>query len=288
MRARLGLFGDDGRLAAHGFGDGLRVALDPDPVGAALRIVVLLERRIEPLAFVLPGLGVEGGAHLPVVARDVLADLSSRSTTIDSVGVCTRPTVVRKKPPSRELNAVIARVPLMPTSQSASGAAARRVGERQHLLVAAQLLEALADGGGVMLCSHSRDRFVELSLRAAGRTAGIRRKISSPSRPASQALTISVTSLRRICLTTALSRDLALSIGARSKCGGITGRWAKLHLPRLTSYSSGRLDFTRWPTAEVTTSVVLEVVVVLVELARHRRQRTDDVLRDRRLLRDDQ
>ena len=39
---------------------------------------------------------------------------------IDSVGVCTRPTVVRKKPPSRELNAVIARVPLMPTSQSAS------------------------------------------------------------------------------------------------------------------------------------------------------------------------
>mgnify|MGYP001292003686 CR=1 FL=1 len=37
-----------------------------------------------------------------------------------SVGVCTRPTVVRKKPPSRELNAVIARVPLMPTSQSAS------------------------------------------------------------------------------------------------------------------------------------------------------------------------
>src|ERR671912_413830 len=45
---------------------------------------------------------------------------SSRSTTTDSVGVCTRPTVVRKKPPSRELNAVMARVPLMPTSQSAS------------------------------------------------------------------------------------------------------------------------------------------------------------------------
>lgn len=37
-----------------------------------------------------------------------------------SVGVCTRPTVVLKNPPSFELNAVIARVPLMPTSQSAS------------------------------------------------------------------------------------------------------------------------------------------------------------------------
>ena len=45
---------------------------------------------------------------------------SSRSTMIESVGVCTRPTVVRKKPPSRELKAVMARVPLMPTSQSAS------------------------------------------------------------------------------------------------------------------------------------------------------------------------
>jgi hypothetical protein len=45
---------------------------------------------------------------------------SSRSTTTASVGVCTRPTVVRKKPPSRELKAVMARVPLMPTSQSAS------------------------------------------------------------------------------------------------------------------------------------------------------------------------
>jgi hypothetical protein len=42
-------------------------------------------------------------------------------------------------------------------------------------------------------------------------------------------------------------------MGARSKCGGTTGRCAKLHLPRLTSYSSGALISTRWPTAEVTT-----------------------------------
>ena len=45
---------------------------------------------------------------------------SSRSTRIASVGVCTRPTVVRWNPPDFELNAVIARVPLMPTSQSDS------------------------------------------------------------------------------------------------------------------------------------------------------------------------
>ena len=45
---------------------------------------------------------------------------TSRSTTMASVGVCTRPTVVRWKPPVFELKAVIARVPLMPTSQSDS------------------------------------------------------------------------------------------------------------------------------------------------------------------------
>ncbi|CAM5188465.1 hypothetical protein CDEF62S_02158 [Castellaniella defragrans] len=45
---------------------------------------------------------------------------SSRSITMASVGVCTRPTGVLKKPPSLLLKAVMARVPLMPTSQSAS------------------------------------------------------------------------------------------------------------------------------------------------------------------------
>src|SRR5256885_7829932 len=81
----------------------------------------------------------------------------------------------------------------------------------------------------------------------------IRRKISSPSRPASQALMSSVTSLRLASLTTALSRLLVLSTGLRSKYGGITGRLAKLHLPRLTSNSSGAWISTRWPTALVTT-----------------------------------
>ena len=62
----------------------------------------------------------------------------------------------------------------------------------------------------------------------------------------------SLTSLRLTSRTIAFSRVLVLSSGARSKCGGITGRWAKLHLPRLTSYSSGALISSRWPTAEVT------------------------------------
>ena len=179
---------------------------------------------------------------------------SSRSTTIDSVGVWTRPTVVRKKPPSRELKAVIARVPLMPTSQSASlrlRAASARPCIWPSLRKCAKPSRMAC---GVMLCSHRRWIGLTVgffSLLCAYCT--IRRKISSPSRPASQALISAVTSLRLTSLTTAFSRVLALSMGARSKCGGTTGRWAKLHLPRLTSYSSGALISTRWPTAEVTT-----------------------------------
>ena len=51
------------------------------------------------------------------------------------------------KPPDLELKAVIARVPLMPTSQSDSRAATRGVGEREQLVVGPQTGEAVADGG---------------------------------------------------------------------------------------------------------------------------------------------
>ena len=70
---------------------------------------------------------------------------SSRSTRIASVGVCTRPTVVSWKPPDFELNAVIARVPLMPTSQSDSERHTAASASGSICLVAAQLREAVAD-----------------------------------------------------------------------------------------------------------------------------------------------
>ena len=141
---------------------------------------------------------------------------SSRSTTTDSVGVCTRPTVVRKKPPSRELNAVMARVPLMPTSQSAS--------ERQRAASARPCICSFERSEekpsriacGVIDCSHSRCTGLPKGL-AAPAYCSIRRKMSSPSRPASQALMSAPTSLRRANLTTAFRRVLVLSTGFRSK-----------------------------------------------------------------------
>ena len=173
---------------------------------------------------------------------------SSRSTTTDRVGVCTRPTVVKKKPPSRELKAVMARVPLMPTSQSASLRQRAASASGSICLSLRKAPKPSRIACGVIDCNHRRCTG-SLTLLYCW----IRRKISSPSRPASQALMRAPTSLRLACLTMALSRVLVLSIGLTSKCGGITGRWAKLHLPRLTSNSSGAWISSRWPTALVTT-----------------------------------
>ena len=72
------------------------------------------------------------------------------------MGVWTRPTVVSWKPPDLELNAVIARVPLMPTSQSDS--------ERQTAASASGCICAPVRrrskpsriAAGVIDCSHSR------------------------------------------------------------------------------------------------------------------------------------
>ncbi len=163
---------------------------------------------------------------------------SSRSTTTDRVGVCTRPTVVRKNPPSRELNAVIARVPLIPTSQSAS--------ERHRAASAKGCIWALVRKApkpsriawGVIDCNQSRLTGFPSGL-APPAYCSINLKMSSPSRPASQAFTNLSTSLRLASLTTAFRRVFVLSTGFKSKCGGITGRLAKLHLPRLTSKASG-------------------------------------------------
>ena len=61
------------------------------------------------------------------------------------------------------------------------------------------------------------------------------------------------TSVRLISLRSSLRRAAFLSIGCRSKCGGMTGRWAKVHLPRLTSNCSGTHNSSRWPTADEST-----------------------------------
>src|SRR3989344_878844 len=172
---------------------------------------------------------------------------SSRSTTSDRVGVCTRPTVVRKNPPSRELNAVMARVPLMPTSQSASERLRAALASPAICCSVRRASKPSRMAWGVMDCSHRRLTGLPRGLVPPA-YCSIRRKISSPSRPASQALMSCVTSLRLACLTTAFRRL------------------------DLYQVAHGAGDYI---------AVVLEVVFVLVELAGHGGQCAHDVLRDR-------
>ena len=174
--------------------------------------------------------------------------LASRSTTMASVGVWTRPTVVLKKPPSLELNAVIARVPLMPTSQSASDRLYAASASGSMSLSSRSCANPSRMAAGVMDCSQSRlmGCFALVNLTML-------RKINSPSRPASQALISASTSARLISFLRTFSRGSLFSIGSKSKCGGMTGRCLNVHLPRAASTPSGGTMVSKWPTADETT-----------------------------------
>ena len=78
--------------------------------------------------------------------------------------------------------------------------------------------------------------------------------MSSPSRPASQALTISSTSASFMSLWTALSCFFARSsLGMSLNFSGTIGRSANRHFFSFSSYWSGSARPTRWPTAQVMT-----------------------------------
>ena len=91
-----------------------------------------------------------------------------------SVGVCTRPTVVLKKPPDLELKAVMARVPLMPTSQSASERLTAASASGSISSSSRKCAKAFADGGGGHgLQPEPLDRLLGLGVarRCCGRSA---------------------------------------------------------------------------------------------------------------------
>ena len=137
---------------------------------------------------------------------------SSRSATIAKVGVCTRPTGVLKKPPSLLLKAVIARVPLIPTNQSASARERAACSKGFKASSLRKLVKASRIDVGVIDCSQSR--FTGFFTPAY---CTMYLKINSPSRPASQALINSVTSLRLINLTNIFKRSVdRLSVGTIS------------------------------------------------------------------------
>jgi hypothetical protein len=167
---------------------------------------------------------------------------------IASVGVCTRPSETAPSNDDRS-RIVAARVAFMPTIQSASERDRAACSRRSNSSRGRSPSNAERIACAVIDDSHSRCT----GLRAPA-FSNVHAKISSPSRPASQALTTSSTSSRLswrvmtpICLRERSSRTTSL------KRSGTIGRSAIRQRLYFESYSSGSASCTRWPTAHVTT-----------------------------------
>ncbi len=167
---------------------------------------------------------------------------------IASVGVCTRPSDTA--PSNEDRNRIVAaRVEFMPTIQSASERERAACSSRTISVAGRSARSAESIAFEVIDESHSRcTGFLAFAFW------NVQAKISSPSRPASQALMTSSTSARLsslvmtpICLRERSSRTTSLN------SGGTIGRSAMRHFLYLGSYSSGSASWTRWPTAQVTT-----------------------------------
>ena len=172
----------------------------------------------------------------------------SRRATSASVGVCTRPSETAPSNDERS-RIVAARVAFMPTIQSASERDRAASSSRANWSRGRRSPSALLIAAVVIDESQSRST----GLRAFA-FSNVQAKISSPSRPASQALTTWSTSSRRssfvitpICFFERSSRTTSL------KRSGTIGRSAMRHFLYFGSYSSGSASWTRWPTAQVIT-----------------------------------
>jgi hypothetical protein len=175
---------------------------------------------------------------------------SSRRAMIASVGVCTRPSETAPSNDDRS-RIVAARVAFMPTIQSASERDRAACSRRANSCAGRSAVNASLIAFDVIEDSQSR-----CTGFFAPAFSNVHAKISSPSRPASQALMTWSTSSRLsmrvmtvICLRERSSRTTSL------KRSGTIGRSAMRHFLYLASYSSGSASCTRCPTAHVTTCV---------------------------------
>ena len=125
----------------------------------------------------------------------------SRFTISARVGVCTRPSesTLRTEPAL----VVAARVAFMPTSQSASlrARAAASSGRMASSSRSASNASRMAD----CVIELNQARLTGLARAASGAVSRMSLKMSSPSRPASQALMIRSTSVRAMSWWSALS-----------------------------------------------------------------------------------
>ena len=297
QRAGLGagpaFLGDGAGLAAHGGSDGQRLALGPHAVGALLGVFrVFLPGRVEPLAGVAAGFGQEGGVHFPVIARHVAADLllafhhhRQRGGLHAAHGGQEEAAVARVEG-RHGARAVDAHQPV------GLGAAARGVGQALHLLLAAQLLEAVADGlRRHALQPQALHRLAEPFAIGFG-AAGV--LLDQAEDQLALAPGVAGVDQRRDVLAPGLAHH-----GVQARLGLVDRLEVEVRrdhrqvgeapLAALDVVLLRRLDLHQVADgAGDDVALVLEMFVVLVELARHGRECAHDVLRDRRLLCNDQ
>ena len=285
----LAFFSHAGALAAHRLGNGLRLALAPDPVGLFLGVLsVFFVFGVEPFGGVLAGLGGKAGVDFPVVAADELAD---QLFTLDHhrQGGGLHPTDGGQEEPAiagvergEGAGAVDADQPI------GFRPAARGVGQALHLFAGAQAAKTVADG----LWRHGLQpqpfhRFVqrffaagvllyqsEDELTLAPRVTGVD--------DVAHVFALGLFDHRRQARLGFLHR-LQVKVRRDDRQVG------KAPLAALDVKLFGRLDFHQMAhRAGDHKGVVLEMIVVLFKLARAGRQGANDVLCHRGLLGDDQ
>ena len=289
LGAGLALFAYAAALALHGGGDGLRLRGLPQAVGAQLGVVgVLLPGGVEPLAHVAAGLGAKGGVHLPVAARHVAADLLLTLHHHRQRGRLHAAHGGQKEAPALRVEgrhgarAVDAHQPV------GLAAAARRVVQAAHLRVAAQVLETVADG----LRRHALQP--QALHRLVQRLGPARILLDQAKDQLALAPGVAGVDQARHVLAPRLfdhrvQARLGLVHGFQVEVRRDHRQMGKAPLAAFHVVLLGRLDFDQVADrAGDHVGVALEMLVVLVELARHGREGAHDVLRDRGFFSNDQ
>ena len=291
LRGGLAFLFDRGGLAAHRVGDFHRLAVAPDAVGPQFGIGAfldllsrgLLEGRVEPFARVFARFGQEAGMDLPVVAALVRADLFFALHDDGQRGRLHAPHSGQEETPVARIEgghgagAVDAHHPV------GLGAAARRIGQALHLLIALEVFKTVSNGRGRHgLQPQPLHRFAQPLVLPV---------LQAPRVLLDQAedqltLAARVTGVDQAAHVLALGQldhrgqaRLGLVDGLQIEIGRQHRQMGKAPLPALDVELLGRSDLHQVTHCRGDhVGLVLEMVIVLVELARHRGERAHDVL----------
>ncbi len=281
LRRRLRFLGDRAEVVAARGDDRLRGRQAPEARIAFFRVeFVLLELRIEPAAFVETAGADEFRAHFPVVARHEAANLllaldddrqRGRLHAADGRQEEAAALAVERRHRARAVDA---------DEPVGLRAATRGIGERLHVHVGAQVREAVADRGGRhRLQPQALDRL--LGLRVLRDQA--EDQLALAPRVACVDQTVDILALDQ--LRQHLQARLAFRDRIQIEMGRDDGQMREAPFAALDFVFLGRGDFEQ--VADRRRQHVFVALVVFVMLGKAA-QSTRDVVRDRRLFRNDE